>query len=162
MSKREKVPKQKRLKTPEQVFLNEWADYQSKRYRLVQLLGILFTIALVAQAWTLANVFSDMVIVGTFSVSLLLVALSALFIRALASFGRERLSAGASRSIRYSLREKIIAHLTQLGPARLRIDEDAALSTRVYEQVDALDDYFSRYKPQLFMVGDQGLRMLLK
>ncbi|REG86635.1 thiol reductant ABC exporter subunit CydD [Marinomonas pollencensis] len=156
MSKREKVPKptkQKRLKTPEMAFLNEWADCQSKRYRLVQLLGIVFTVSLVVQAWTLANVFSDLVITGTFSVSLLLMALSALFIRALTSFGRERLSAGASRSIRYSLRTKIIDHLTQLGPSRLRIDEDAALSTRVYEQVDALDDYFSRYKPQLFMVS---------
>ena len=156
MPKQEKAPKQPRqgrVKTPELLFLNEWASQQSKRYRLVQLLGIVFTVSLVIQAWSLANVFSDMVIDGAFSVSLLLIALSALFIRALASFGRDRLSAGASRSIRYSLRQKLLSHLTNLGPSRLKIDEDAALSTRVYEQVDALDDYFSRYKPQLFMVS---------
>lgn len=156
MPKQEKAPKQPRqgrVKSPELLFLNEWASRQSKRYRLVQLLGIVFTVSLVVQAWSLANVFSDMVIEGAFSVSLLLIALSALLIRALASFGRERLSASASRSIRYSLRKKILSHLTHLGPSRLRIDEDAALSTRVYEQVDALDDYFSRYKPQLFMVS---------
>jgi ATP-binding cassette, subfamily C, bacterial CydD len=46
----------------------------------------------------------------------------------------------------------LVSHLTELGPARTRIEEDAALSTRVYEQVDALDDFFSRYKPQVFMV----------
>lgn len=156
MSTREKAqkqPRQGRVKTPEHLFLNEWAGRQAKRYRLVQLLGVVFTVALVAQAWSLANVFSDMVVHGAFSVSLLIVSLSALLIRAVSSFGRERLSASASRSIRYSLREKLVSHLTKLGPGRLRIDEDAALSTRVYEQVDALDDYFSRYKPQLFMVS---------
>ncbi|WP_421850257.1 thiol reductant ABC exporter subunit CydD [Marinomonas sp.] len=156
MSKQEKARKprrQERVKTPEMVFLNDWAGCQSKRYRLVQLLGVVFTVALVVQAWSLANVFSDMVIEGAFSVSLIILALSGLLIRAVSSFGRERLSASASRSIRYSLREKIVSHLTKLGPARLRIEEDAALSTRVYEQVDALDDYFSRYKPQLFMVS---------
>ncbi|WP_343772150.1 ABC transporter transmembrane domain-containing protein, partial [Marinomonas arenicola] len=156
MSKQEKAhksPRKARLTTPELQFLNEWAKRQTKRYRLVQLLGILFTVGLVAQAWSLANVFSDLVIDGAFSVSLLLIAFSALLIRALASFGRERLSAAASRSIRYTLRKKLLSHLTHLGPSRLKIDEDAALSTRVYEQVDALDDYFSRYKPQLFMVS---------
>ncbi|SBS35214.1 ATP-binding/permease protein CydD [Marinomonas spartinae] len=156
MFKREKAPKkarQGRVKTPELMFLNEWAGRQSKRYRLVQLLGVVFTVAMIMQAWSLANVFSDMVIHGAFSVSILFIALTALLIRALVSFGRERLSASASRSIRYSLREKLVSHLTKLGPARLRIEEDAALSTRVYEQVDALDDYYSRYKPQLFMVS---------
>jgi ATP-binding cassette subfamily C protein CydD len=156
MSKQEKAhksPRKARLTTPELQFLNGWAKRQTRRYRLVQLLGILFTVGLVAQAWSLANVFSDLVIDGAFSVSLLLIAFSALLIRALASFGRERLSAAASRSIRYTLRKKLLSHLTHLGPSRLKIDEDAALSTRVYEQVDALDDYFSRYKPQLFMVS---------
>ncbi|BFM51315.1 thiol reductant ABC exporter subunit CydD [Marinomonas sp. THO17] len=142
----------KRIKTPEAVFLDELAAQQSAQYRLAQGFGVLFAMALVLQAWAFANVFSDMVLQQAFSLSLLFLAVFALLLRALANFGRERVCASASRHIRYGLRHKLIAQLTQLGPARLRIEEDAALSTRVYEQVDALDDYFSRYKPQVFMV----------
>ncbi|WP_369920885.1 thiol reductant ABC exporter subunit CydD [Marinomonas polaris] len=141
-----------RIKTPEAVFLGQLANEQSSKYRLAQGFGVLFAVSLVLQAWALANVFSDMALHQSFSISLLVVGLFALLIRALANFGRERICTSASRDIRYGLRGKLVSHLTNLGPARLRIEEDAALSTRVYEQVDALDDFFSRYKPQVFMV----------
>ncbi|MCW4627838.1 thiol reductant ABC exporter subunit CydD [Marinomonas rhodophyticola] len=141
-----------RIKTPEAVFLGQLANQQSSKYRLAQGFGVLFAVSLVLQVWALANVFSDMVLHQSFSLSLLVVGLFALLIRALANFGRERICTSASRDIRYGLRRKLVSHLTNLGPARLRIEEDAALSTRVYEQVDALDDFFSRYKPQVFMV----------
>jgi len=141
-----------RVKTPETTFLGELADQQSSKYRLAQGFGVLFAVSLVLQAWALANVFSDMALHQSFSLSLLVIGLFALLLRALSNFGRERICASASRDIRYGLRSKLVSHLTKLGPARLRIEEDAALSTRVYEQIDALDDFFSRYKPQVFMV----------
>ncbi|WP_137170138.1 thiol reductant ABC exporter subunit CydD [Marinomonas sp. FW-1] len=141
-----------RIKTPETVFLGQLANQQSSKYRLAQGFGVLFAVSLVLQAWAFANVFSDMALHQSFSLSLFVIGLFALLIRALANFGRERICTSASRDIRYGLRSKLVSHLTNLGPARLRIEEDAALSTRVYEQVDALDDFFSRYKPQVFMV----------
>ncbi|MGO2232610.1 thiol reductant ABC exporter subunit CydD [Marinomonas sp. UCMA 3892] len=147
-----KARRPSRIKTPEAVFLGQLANQQSSKYRLAQGFGVLFAVSLVLQAWAFANVFSDMALHQSFSLSLLVMGLFALLIRALASFGRERICTSASRDIRYSLRSKLVSHLTNLGPARLRIEEDAALSTRVYEQVDALDDFFSRYKPQVFMV----------
>lgn len=141
-----------RIKTPEAIFLGKLANQQSSKYRLAQGFGVLFAVSLVLQAWALANVFSDMALHQFFSLPLLLLGLFALLLRALANFGRERICTSASRDIRYGLRRTLVSHLTELGPARLRIEEDAALSTRVYEQVDALDDFFSRYKPQVFMV----------
>ncbi|AEF55327.1 thiol reductant ABC exporter subunit CydD [Marinomonas posidonica] len=147
-----RAKKATRVKPPEAMFLGDLANQQAKRYRLAQGFGALFAVALVLQAWAFANVFSDMVLSQEFSIFFLMLALFALLLRALANYGRERVCASASRHIRYGLRHKLISHLTQLGPARLRIEEDAALSTRVYEQVDALDDYYSRYKPQVFMV----------
>ncbi|MBR7887776.1 thiol reductant ABC exporter subunit CydD [Marinomonas sp. A79] len=147
-----KPSKASRFKTPEVVFLDGLSNQQSSKYRLAQGFGVLFAVSLVLQAWALANVFSDMALHQSFSLSLLVIGLFAILLRALANFGRERICTSASRDIRYGLRRKLVSHLTELGPARLRIDEDAALSTRVYEQVDALDDFFSRYKPQVFMV----------
>jgi ATP-binding cassette subfamily C protein CydD len=145
--------KGRRIKTPETAFLHDLAKQQSFKYRLAEGFGVLFAVSLVFQAWAFANVFSDIALHQSFSLSLLIFGLSALLLRALANFSRERICTSASRDIRYRLRSKLVATLTQLGPARLKIDEDAALSTRVYEQVDALDDFFSRYKPQVFMVA---------
>ena len=142
-----------RLKTPETMFLDDLSKQQSFKYRLAQGFGVLFAVSLMLQAWAFANVFSDMALHQSFSLSFLLLGLFALLLRALANYSRERICTSASRDIRYGLRGKLVSILTQLGPARLRIEEDAALSTRVYEQVDALDDFFSRYKPQVFMVG---------
>lgn len=147
-----KARRPSRIKTPEAEFLGLLANQQSAKYRIAQGFGVLFAVSLVLQAWAFANVFSDMALHQSFSLSLLVMGLFALLIRALASFGRERICTSASRDIRYRLRSKLVSHLTNLGPARLRIEEDAALSIRVYEQVDALDDFFSRYKPQVFMV----------
>lgn len=149
---KQKAPKPSRFKSGESVYLRQLATQESFKYRLAQGFGILFAVSLVLQAWAFANVFSAMALEQSFSLSLLLLGLMALGLRALANFGRERICTSASRDIRYRLRHKLLAQLTQLGPARLRIDEDAALSTRVYEQIDALDDFFSRYKPQVFMV----------
>ncbi|RNF52189.1 thiol reductant ABC exporter subunit CydD [Marinomonas hwangdonensis] len=152
MKRAKKTTRPGRVKTPEVAFLEKLAGQQSTKYRLAKGFGVLFAIALVLQAWALANVFSDMALHQSFSMSFLVLGLFALLVRALANFGRERVCASASRDIRYGLRRILLSHLTELGPARLRIEEDAALSTRVYEQVDALDDFYSRYKPQVFMV----------
>ncbi len=130
----------RRIKTTETIFLDDLSKQQSFKYRLAQGFGVLFAISLMLQAWAFANVFSDMALHQSFSLSFLLLGLFALLLRALANYSRERICTSASRDIRYSLRGKLVSILTQLGPARLRIEEDAALSTRVYEQVDALDD----------------------
>lgn len=143
----------RRIQSPEAQFLGQLAKQQGGKYRLAQAFGVLFAVALVLQAWAFANVFAELALQQSLVLSLLLLGLTALAIRAAASFVREQICASASRGIRYGLRRKLIDHLTQLGPNRLKIDEDAALSTRVYEQVDALDDFFSRYKPQVFMVS---------
>lgn len=148
-----KPNKTRRIKTPETIFLDDLSKQQSFKYRLAQGFGVLFAVSLVLQAWAFANVFSDIALHQSFSLSLLLIALFALLLRAFSNYSRERICTSASRDIRYSLRGKLVSILTRLGPARLRIEEDAALSTRVYEQVDALDDFFSRYKPQVFMVA---------
>ncbi|MCV2402594.1 thiol reductant ABC exporter subunit CydD [Marinomonas sp. C2222] len=152
MQKKKAAKQTGRAKTPEAIFLNQLAESQSARYRAAKGIGSLFVVALVVQAWAFAHVFAELALHQSFSMLFLFLGLSALWLRAFLSFLRERVCTSASRHIRYDLRKKLLSHLTKLGPARSRIDEDAALSTRVYEQVDALDDFFSRYKPQVFMV----------
>ena len=145
--------KPRRVRSPEAEFLASLALAEKARYLGVKALGVVFTVALIVQAWMLAQVFAELVLAHSFSIGYLALGLMAMLIRGLSSFARDWLSTSASRNIRFTLRGQLLAKLTRLGPARLNIDEDAGLSTRVYEQVDALDDYYSRYLPQVFMVS---------
>ncbi|WCN13896.1 thiol reductant ABC exporter subunit CydD [Marinomonas mediterranea] len=141
-----------RVVTPERLFLKDLAQSQSKTYRWVNCLGVIIAAGIVLQSLGLAVVFADLVLNASVDIQMLIVAGIGFLSRVSSQYIRELLSASASRNIRFSLRQKTISHLAKLGPKRHQIEEDAALSTRVYEQIDALDDFFTRYKPQVFLV----------
>ncbi|SBS28615.1 ATP-binding/permease protein CydD [Marinomonas aquimarina] len=150
----------KPVKTPEQQFLFDLQQAEKGRFQAVKWLGVLIALAIVAQALGLATVFAELVLEGRFPLEAAALAGGAFVLKAVLQFCREQICATASRNIRFSLRQRLIDHLTFLGPKRLELDEDAGLSTRVYEQVDALDDYFSRYVPQVFLVTFVPLTIL--
>ncbi|WP_245957973.1 thiol reductant ABC exporter subunit CydD [Marinomonas piezotolerans] len=151
----------KRIKSPEQAFLSGLQSQEGNGYRMVKWLGVLMAFAIIAQAIGLAKICSDLALHNSFSLDAAALAASAFFIKVIIQYAREQISAASSRSIRFNLRQRLIDHLTRLGPNRLHIDEDAALSTRVYEQVDALDDYYTRYVPQVFLVTFVPLTILI-
>ncbi|ROS02043.1 ATP-binding cassette subfamily C protein CydD [Sinobacterium caligoides] len=112
--------------------------------------GAALTIALcvVAQAALLASIISEMVLQRQIT-SLYIYLLMAVFgLRYLAHWGKDHCGLRASLAIRYPLRRRLLTQLANLGPGRKAIDHDGGLSSIVYEQVDALDDYFSRYISQ--------------
>lgn len=76
-------------------------------------------------------------------------------------YGRERLSQRASLRARQELREQLLQRLAMLGPARRGLGVDAQLSSRLLEQVDALDGYISRYQVQRQLVVIVPLMLLL-
>ncbi len=141
-----------RVKSSEQQFLFDLQQQQRKRFQIVKWLGVLIAFSVVIQALGLAKVFAELVLEGSFPLNAALLAGAAFLFKTVMQYVREQICATASRTIRFSLRKRVVEHLTHLGPNRLQIDEDAGLSTRVYEQIDALDDYFSRYVPQVFLV----------
>lgn len=151
----------KRVKSPEQHFLSDLQKAEERRYLIVKGLGVLIAFSIVLQALGLASVLANLVLEGRFPLDAAALAGSAFFFKAILQYVREQMCAAASRALRFSLRQRVIDHLTHLGPNRLQIDEDAGLSTRVYEQIDALDDYFSRYVPQVFLVTFVPLTILL-
>ncbi|WP_417503938.1 thiol reductant ABC exporter subunit CydD [Marinomonas gallaica] len=150
-----------RVKSSEQQFLFDLQQQQRKRFQMVKWLGVLIAFSIVIQALGLAKVFAELVLEGSFPLNAALLAGAAFLFKTVLQYVREQICATASRTIRFSLRKRVVEHLTSLGPNRLQIDEDAGLSTRVYEQIDALDDYFSRYVPQVFLVAFVPLTILV-
>ena len=71
--------------------------------------------------------------------------------RAVLAWAAERAAVRASASAKSELRRAAVAHVAALGPAGLELQETGRLGVLLTTGLDALDGYFSRYLPQLFL-----------
>ncbi len=118
------------------------------------LVGGVTALLVIAQAWLIA-----LVVAGAFvhhrSLGSLRGALVALLgviaARAGLAWAAERASARASASAKSELRRAAVEHVAALGPAGLEQHETGKLSVLLTTGLDALDGYFARYLPQLFL-----------
>ncbi|WP_197457568.1 ABC transporter transmembrane domain-containing protein [Snodgrassella sp. CFCC 13594] len=69
-------------------------------------------------------------------------------LRPLLNYFKERRLLRVSVQVRTDLRQRLLAALAKLGPARRYFGSDGALSSQVLDQVDAIDGYISRYVVQ--------------
>jgi thiol reductant ABC exporter CydD subunit len=119
------------------------------------LVGIAQAALIVAQAWLLADIITDAFLRGAGLAELRnrLIALAATLAgRAALSWFAEVAAHHASAAVKSELRLQLLRRITELGPRWLtgaRSGELAHLATR---GIDALDDYFARYLPQLVLV----------
>jgi thiol reductant ABC exporter CydD subunit len=111
-------------------------------------------VLLIVQAWLIADVVG-----GAFlshrSLGSLRGALLALFAvivgRSLLAWASERAAHRASASAKSELRQAATEHVGALGPAGLERSAAGRMSTLMTTGIDALDGYFARYLPQLFL-----------
>lgn len=54
----------------------------------------------------------------------------------------------AAERVQHQVRTRLLERLAALGPARLRQHHSAGLASQLLEQVDALEGYIARYRPQ--------------
>jgi ATP-binding cassette, subfamily C, bacterial CydD len=69
-------------------------------------------------------------------------------LRVLAGIVREEAGTRISLAVRARLRSTLIDALYRLGPAWREKQQSGSLTTALLEQVEALDGYFARYRPQ--------------
>lgn len=62
---------------------------------------------------------------------------------------RARAATAAGSRVRAGVRARLLDRVRALGPAGVAAGSGGALASRLTEQVDALDGYYSRYRPQL-------------
>ncbi|MBM9505999.1 thiol reductant ABC exporter subunit CydD [Actinacidiphila acididurans] len=79
-----------------------------------------------------------------------LIALAAVAVgRGLVAWLTELAAHRAGAAVKSELREKLLAHATRLGPTWLTGQRSGELTTLATRGIDALDDWFARYLPQL-------------
>lgn len=74
---------------------------------------------------------------------------------------REWAGSRAGLRLRERLRGRLLDALEHLGPLRAAAGSDGALATVVVEQVDALDGYFARYRPQRLLAAGVPLLVVV-
>ena len=118
---------------------------------LIVFAGMLQTAATIVFAGLLAHVLYALIITGLpfddVRTDWWLI-LACIVIRALAGAAREEAGIRISLSVRRAVRETLLDTLYRLGPAWRERQQAGALSTALLEQVEALDGYFARYRPQ--------------
>ncbi len=117
-------------------------------------LGATTALLIVAQAWLIATVVND-AYPRRDSLSSLrgsLVALALVIVgRAMLAWATEKAAHRASAHAKSELRRAAASHIAALGPASLDRESKGELTVLVTTGIDALDGYFSRYLPQLFL-----------
>ncbi|WP_335932458.1 thiol reductant ABC exporter subunit CydD [Streptomyces sp. PTD5-9] len=115
-------------------------------------LGTVGAALVIAQAMLVAEVvvggFEDGLTVSGLRTPLILLAAVALG-RALVSWLTELAAHRAGAAVKSELRGRLLARATELGPGWLSGQRSGSLVTLATRGVDALDDYFARYLPQL-------------
>jgi ATP-binding cassette, subfamily C, bacterial CydCD len=108
----------------------------------------------IAQAWLIATVVADAFLGhrGVASLRAPLLALLAVVAgRALLAWAAERAAFRASAAAKSDLRRAASERIAELGPAGLDRRDRGQLTVLLTTGIDALDGYFSRYLPQLFL-----------
>lgn len=115
-------------------------------------LGLGQGILMVAQAWLLATLLHGFIIEGstpeqsiTFFITLLLVTLG----KAALAYGREVASFKAGSAVRQTIRQLVLTRLSRLGPAYIQRRPAGSWASLLLEQIENMQDFFSRYLPQM-------------
>jgi ATP-binding cassette subfamily C protein CydCD len=118
------------------------------------LVGSVTAFLVIAQAWLIATVVADAFVHHRSLASLRdpLVALLLVVVgRAVLAWAAERAAQRSSVSVKSELRLQAAERVAALGPAGLEGRDTGRISVLMTTGIDALDGYFSRYLPQLFL-----------
>ncbi|MEE1785744.1 thiol reductant ABC exporter subunit CydD [Streptomyces sp. SP17BM10] len=129
------------------------------------LLGGAGAVLVVAQAGLLAEIvvrgFQRKATLGELTTPLVLLALTSVG-RGLVGWLTELTAHRSVARVKSTLRRRLLEHATALGPAYLAGRRTGELTTLATRGVDALDDYFARYLPQLALAVAVPVIVLLR
>lgn len=118
-------------------------------------IGVGQAVVILAQAWLLASIITDAFLhgAGLHDLGSRLILLAATLIgRAGLTWVAEVTAHHSSAAVKSELRMRLLHQVVRLGPRWLTGERGSELTTLATRGIDALDDYFSRYLPQLVLV----------
>jgi len=137
-----------------------WLKEQSKTVRkpvlLAAIAGIINGLAIIVQSALLAYILQALIIDKLHWLLLMpsfLWLASVFILRSVCVYFHQTCGFEASAKVRTSVRQQLINQFASLGPAAIKQRQSGELVAITLEQVDALENYFSRYLAQHTIVG---------
>ena len=137
-------------------WLKEQGKTVRKPVRLAAIAGITNGLAVIVQSALLAYILQALIIDKLQWSALIpcFLWLAAVFVlRSFCVYWHQTRGFEAGASVRISVRQQLIDKFAVLGPAAIKQRQSGELAAITLEQVDALENYFSRYLPQHTIVG---------
>jgi ATP-binding cassette subfamily C protein CydD len=145
-----------------------WLKEQSKAVRkpvlLAAIAGIANGLGVIIQAAVLAFILQAVIIDKLPWASLMtpFIVLAAVFIlRSVCVYWHQIWGFEAGAQVRASVRQQLSDKFLALGPAAIKQRQSGELAAVTLEQVDALENYFSRYLPQQMIAGVLPIIMII-
>lgn len=136
--------------------LNKWLKQQGKLAKIwlsaTIALGIISTLFLIGQAGLLASILHQIIIEHVDKHQLIpsFIGLAAMIVgRAVCTWGKEITGYRCGEYVRVYIRQQILDKLRDLGPAYIKGKPAGTWATLLLEQVEEMQDFFSRYLPQM-------------
>lgn len=136
--------------------LNKWLKQQGKLAKIwlsaTIALGIISTLFLIGQAGLLASILHQIIIEHVDKHQLIpsFIGLAAMIVgRAVCTWGKEITGYRCGEYVRVYIRQQILDKLRDLGPAHIKGKPAGTWATLLLEQVEEMQDFFSRYLPQM-------------
>ncbi len=126
--------------------------------------GLLAGFLTIGQAWFISGAIDGVFLGGqTLAQVTPLLRLILFFIasRALLAWLSDVSANAVAVRIKTNLRQRLFAHILQLGPAYTRRERTGELTTAAVEGIEALDAYYSQYLPQLVITALVPLSILI-
>lgn len=132
--------------------------------RVIMLAATGSTLLLLIQAWAIAIVVYRLAIehAPLSSLTLPLIVLPFAFLgRGALAWLRTEAGTRCGLAIRQSVREEVLQRIGERGPLWAQRQHSAALGNQVWDQVDALQNYYADYRPQMLLCGTIPFIILL-
>lgn len=137
----------------------------AKRWlRVSMLLGILSGLLIIAQAWFLAVILQALIMDGVPREQLIMpfIWLLCVFVlRAAVTIIRERVGFRCGQVVRQQVRQMVLNKLEVLGPVWVKGKPAGSWATIILEQIEDMQDYYSRYLPQMYLAGIIPIMILI-
>lgn len=127
-------------------------------------LGFLGGLLTILQAWIFAVIINDVFFNGLTREAVfgsLAALVGVVVLKAGTVWGSEVAANLVAQRVKSDLRERLVTHLTALGPAYTQSERTGELALSAIEGVENLEAYFSQYLPQLVLAASIPLSVLL-
>ncbi|EMT6575507.1 MULTISPECIES: heme ABC transporter permease/ATP-binding protein CydD [Providencia] len=151
-----------------QTELVRWLKQHSapaKRWlQISMLLGILSGLLIIAQAWFLAVILQALIMDNVPREQLLtpfILLICVFVLRAIVTYIRERVGFRCGQVVRQEIRTMVLDKLQELGPVWVKGKPAGSWATIILEQIEDMQDYYSRYLPQMYLAGIIPIMILI-